>query len=46
MKEILEKYLEENHKQLDIEKFTFESGINEKSFKLGDVEVSVEVEKV
>ena len=46
MNDILKEYLEENYKDLDIEEFTFDTEINEKSFKLGEVEVSVEVEKV
>jgi isoleucyl-tRNA synthetase len=45
MKKILDEYLKENHKDLDIEEYSFKSEINEKSFKLGEVEVSVEVQK-
>lgn len=45
MKNILDEYLKENHKDLDIEGYSFKSELSEKSFKLGEVEVSVEVEK-
>jgi isoleucyl-tRNA synthetase len=45
MKNILDEYLKENHKDLDIEEYSFKSEINEKSFTLREVEVSVEVQK-
>jgi isoleucyl-tRNA synthetase len=45
MKNILDEYLKENHKDLDIEEYSFKEKINEKSFTLGEVEVSVEVQK-
>jgi isoleucyl-tRNA synthetase len=46
IQEILEKYLEENHKDLDIEEFEFNTKLSNKTFTLGDVEISVEVEKI
>jgi isoleucyl-tRNA synthetase len=45
MKNILDEYLKEYHKDLDIEEYSFKSEINEKSFTLREVEVSVEVQK-
>jgi len=43
---ILEKYLERNKEELNIAEIEFQSGEKENSFKLGETEVSVEVEKI
>jgi isoleucyl-tRNA synthetase len=46
MRETLDGYLEKNSKDLDITEYNFEQELGEKTFILGDVEVSVEVKKV
>jgi isoleucyl-tRNA synthetase len=45
MKKVLEDHLKENSQELDIEEYKFTQELGEKSFKLGDTEVSVEVKK-
>jgi predicted DNA binding CopG/RHH family protein len=45
MKKVLEDHLKENSQELDIKDYEFTKELGEKSFKLGDTEVSVEVKK-
>jgi isoleucyl-tRNA synthetase len=46
IKKVLESYLNENSEELSIGKIQFKEELDEKTFKLGEKEVSVEVEKV
>jgi len=46
LKKVLEEYLTDNSKDLYIENFEFNTEVNDKTFILGDSEVSIKVEKI
>jgi isoleucyl-tRNA synthetase len=46
MQKMLQKYLEENKEELNISKIQFKEELNDKTFKLGNSEIGIEVEKI